>query len=293
MSMRIAVFARPVHNPAFSIEPGAASRIEDLRGYQPIPNPQDELALEIALSLKEMDPSLVKVLVCSVGGEPARKVLQEFLACGADEAVWLDCTGWEPDGWLVARHLREFFRNTLPDLGLFGARDLDTGAGQVGPMFSAIAGIPYFDSVTAVQWDGATHIEASRKQKRLFERIRMNVPACLGIQRGKPLRYPSLWGKLRAARAEIRRVSTDPSSFGPLVERQKFAPSKPRRASTATDYAQTTTIDRIRQAYGFTGKSEKSRSDSLIRDAPEQAARRILTIWKQEKLMDLEEAPRT
>lgn len=291
--MRIAVFVRPIQNPAFPIEPGPASGIEALQGYQPIPNPQDELGLEVALTLKDRDPSSVRVLACSVGGEPSRKVLEEFLACGADEAVWLGCARWEPDGWIVARHLLEFFKNRPPDLGLFGVRDLDTGAGQVGPMFSAIAGIPYFDSITAIRWDGETHVEATRKQKRLSERIRLEVPVCLGILRGRPLRYPSLWGKLRAARSEVRSMPTDSSSFSPLVERQKFAPSKPRRASTATDYAQTATIDRIRQAYGFTGRSERARSDSLIRDTPEQAAQRILTIWKQEKLIDLEEAPRT
>jgi len=291
-ALRIVVFVRPVHNPAFSIEPGPSPTMEGLPGYQPIANPQDELALEFALGLKESSPLPVHLLACSVGGEPSVKVLREFLACGTDEAVWIESARYEPDGWIVARHLAEFFRNEPFDLGLFGARDLDTGAGQVGSMFGAMTGLACLDSVTSVRWDGQARVEVVRRQKRLHERILMDLPACLGIQRGKPLRYPSFRARLRAETTRARRIVTGTPPLEPLVERQKFAPSKPRKASAATDYAQAATIDRIRQAYGLSGTAEKHKGDSLIRGAPEQAARKVLSLWKQEKLIAMEEESR-
>ena len=140
--MRIAVFARPVQNPAIRIESGSTRVLEELVGYEPIPNPMDEFALEVALRLREKASLPVTIMACSVGREPSRKVLTEFLACGADEGVCIEEAGWEPDGAVAAACLSEFCRTSPFDLGLFGARDLDTGAGEVGPMFAALAGNP-------------------------------------------------------------------------------------------------------------------------------------------------------
>jgi len=53
LNMRLVVFARPVQNPAVRIESGAARVLDELVGYDPIPNPMDEMGLEVALRLRE------------------------------------------------------------------------------------------------------------------------------------------------------------------------------------------------------------------------------------------------
>ena len=284
--MRIVVFARPVQNPAIRIESGATRVLEELPGYDPIPNPMDEMGLEVALRLREKTSSPVTVTVCSVGKEPSRKVLTEFLACGADEAVCIEEPGWEPDGAVVAACLGEFYRNSPFDLGLFGARDLDTGAGEVGHMFAALAGIPYIDSVVQVKWSGDRRIDVTRKQKRVREEIRLTLPACVGILRGDPLRYPSFWGKLEADASRIRTVSVGDIPKEARLERKKFARPKPKKGSVANAYAETRSVDQMRQALGIVATGGQQKEDSFLKGEPEEVAERILTVLKNEKVID-------
>ena len=284
--MNVAVFVRPIHNPAFSVEPASVRGVEELPGYQPFPNSMDELALETALTLKERASFSVSLFACSVGGEASRKVLREFLACGAEQGICLEESQWEPDGAMVAGRIFEFFQKEPFDLGLFGARDLDTGAGEVGPMFAALAGIPYIDSVVDVRWSGDRQIEVTRKQKRLRERIRVNLPACMGIQRGTPLRYPSFWGRLEAESSRIRTIPPGDQQGSPRVEREKFSRAKPKKGSTATEYSQSRSVDRIRQAFGVVGKGAKQKDDSLIRGNPDEVAKKIIIILKKDKVLE-------
>jgi electron transfer flavoprotein alpha/beta subunit len=205
-----------------------------------------------------------------------------------EEAVCIEETGWEPDGAVVAACLNSFYREEPFDLGLFGARDLDTGAGEVGPMFSALAGIPYVDSVVGVRWGGERQVEVTRKQKRLREEIRVTLPACLGIQRGTQLRYPSFWGKLVAEKSRIRAAPVGDTNREPRVERQKFTRSKPKKGSVADAYAASSGVDRMRQALGMAGAGTTQKGDSLLRGDPEEVAKRILTVLKEEKAIEVD-----
>ncbi len=285
--MKITVFVRPVHNQGRSIEPSSTSRVEELPGYQPVPNPMDELALETALGLKDRFAETVSISACSVGGSPARRVLQEFIACGAEEALWLEESCWEPDGLIVASRLSEFYHREPFDLGLFGTEDLDTGAGQVGPMFSAMTGVPFINSVVEIKGEEGAHLEVIRRQKRLYERIHLSLPVCLGIQRGTPLRYPSFWGKIKSEQTAPRKVAFESSSLHPRIERNKFTRAKPKKGAAAGNLTKTKSVDMIRQAVGFLGKDNKQEGDSLIRGEPKMVAKKIIGIWKNEKVIEL------
>jgi electron transfer flavoprotein alpha/beta subunit len=289
--MRIAVFARPVQNPAIRIESGSTRVLEELPGYEPIPNPMDELALEVGLRLREKASLPVTITACSVGRGPSRKVLTEFLSCGVDEAVCIEEAGWEPDGAVVAARLSEYYRTSTFDLGLFGARDLDTDAGEVGPMFGALTGIPYIGSVVGVRWSGDRQIDVTRKQKRLREEIRVTLPACLGILRGDPLRYPSFWGKLEADASRIGTVCAGDVPREARLERKKFTRSKPKRGSVASAYAESSSVDRMRQALGIAGAGGGQKEDSFLKGDPEEVAERILKILKEEKVIEANSLP--
>lgn len=286
--MRIVVFARPVQNPAIRVESGSTRVLEQLRGYEPIPNPMDELALEVALRLREKAPLAVVVIACSVGTEPSRRVLTDFLACGADEGICIAETGWEPGGAVVATRLAEFYRDNPFDLGLFGAKDLDTGAGEVGPMFSALSGIPYIDSVVEVKWSGVRQIDVTRKRKRLREEIRVTLPVCLGILRGAPLRYPSFWGKLEADVSRIQTVSSGDAPGEARIERRKFSRPKPKKGSVAEAYAAKSSVDQMRQALGISGAGGQQKGDALLQGDPEEVAEKVLTILKEGKVINID-----
>jgi electron transfer flavoprotein alpha/beta subunit len=284
--MRIAVFVRPVQNPAVPVEPGPTGAVEDLPGYAPIPNPMDELALEAAFRLREAAPFRIPVLACSVGGNASRIVLREFLACGADDAVWIEEPAWEPDGGVVAQRLKDFHRAEPFELALFGMRDLDTGAGQVGPMFAALAGMDYVDSVVRAEWREAGRLVVTRRQKRVREEILVRLPACLGVLRGAPLRYPSFWGKLKADMHRLRNVPSGGVPVVRRVERKKFARSKPRKGSVAAEYAQSRSVDRMRQALGLSVTEGKDKKEPLLTGDAAETAEKILEILAEEKIVN-------
>jgi len=284
--LRIVAFLRPVHNPAFSIEPAQVSKFEELPGYRPMPDPLSEIALEGALGLRDSSPEPATVIACSAGGTPCQAALREALACGADEALWIHCSTGEPDAWIVAAHLSAFFRHSRIGLALFGARDLDTGAGAVGPMFSALAGLPFLDGVTGLKWTGGGRLEATRSRGSIRERIRLTLPACVSIHRGPPLRYPTLEGKIRSERTPLQPCAVDPGPVAPSLERERFSPPKPARASAAADYAKVSSLDRIRQAYGMSGSGQKAAGSQVLRLPPDEASRKILQILKEEGFLD-------
>jgi len=268
------------------VEPSSARKVEDLPGYDPVPNPLDELAMEVALGLRDREPCGVNIRACSVGGKPAQRILKEFLACGADQVFWLQEEDWEPDGSVVAQRLVDHVRSVGADLCLFGTRDVDTGSSQVGPMFSVLSGLPYVDSVVDARWEGTRRVEVTRVKNRIREKVRIDLPACLGILRGNGLRYPSLQGKMRAAEARIEPCRRTGSRPTPCVERLRFTRAKPKKGMGLAAHAEERAVDKMRRAFGFAAGGGKGKGPDLIRGNPLEAARRILEIWEREKIVD-------
>ena len=284
--MDIIVFLRPVHHPALPIIPGTAPTVDSLPGYQAVMNPKDELALEASLTLRDSNPEEVHLTVCSVGGEAAKQVLQECLVFNINEAIHLQESCWEPDGLITAGRMMDFFRSTSFDLVLLGANDTDTGIGQAGPMFSALTGLPYIDSVVDILSLGKTKLEVLRREKRLQERIHVSLPAVMGILRGAPLRYHSFWGKLKARHKVIRSLPSHRSTYHPAVERKKITRSKPKTTAMAGGYGQVNSADRIRQAVGILSSGPPQKGDSLIKGRPEDTALKAVNLLKKEKLLE-------
>jgi hypothetical protein len=251
-----------------------------------MPNPWDEISLEVALTLRDRFPDAVSVTACSVGAGPSARVLREFLACGADRAVHIEEADWEPDTAVVARHLAACFQAVPFDLGLFGARDLDTGSAAVGSMFSVLTGVPHLDGVVGVRWAGEGAIEVSRRVQRATERVRVELPACLGILRGPPLRYPTFWGKRFAEEALIP-VRTPGSPGHPLVERLRFSPPKPRKRASMEAYLSASGAGRVRQAFGLAAPESRKKDSSLLTGSPQTLAGKIIETLKQEKLLEI------
>jgi len=280
--MRICVFVKPVHQTAFPLTPARGGTLDSYDRYAPLPNPTDEYALEMALSLREgtCDPGAT-VSLCSAGGPTAcETVLRELLACGADRALWIRGTTADPDGEAVARSLLAAFRDHRFDVALFGVSDSDTDAGEVGPMFSALSGIAFLAPVTGLRPAAPGRLEVTRKEGRLREEFRVQTPICLGVLRGKPLRYPSYWGKRRAARAQILCLQPEPHT--PRIERVKIAGSKPRRTSAEGQDPAATSADKIRQALGLS--AGEAADGNRIEGTPEQVSRRILHVLERENL---------
>jgi len=279
--MRILVCVRPVHNPQLPV--GAAAgrpSLEDIEGYRPVPNPQDEHALEYALRLKDRYGFHVTAL--SVGGKACEAVVREFMACGADQGVVLEEPAWEPDNSIVAGRIVEYCSQALFDLCLFGVRDSERLLGEVGPMVAASVGLHYIAPVVDLEWLPGRGLLVSRKAKGATERLRVGLPACVGILRGPPLRYPSFLGKLQAEQRGVERRGAPPAPSAPRIVRVRFGPPKPKKRSSASLMQDAGTGARIARALGLSTERPEPRAQGclIIEGDPAEAARRLFDLMR-------------
>ena len=62
----------------------------------------------------------------------------------------------------------------------------------------------------------------------------------------------------------------------PRLERKKFARPKPKRGSVANAYAESSSVDQMRQALGIAGAGGQQKEDAFLKGEPEEVAERIL-----------------
>jgi electron transfer flavoprotein beta subunit len=89
------------------------------------------------------------------------------------------------------------------DLVLCGERATDGETGQVGPMVSALAGMPLLTYVSRLTWEGET-VTADRAIEGGTETVSCSLPAvaCVLRELNEP-RLPTLAGKVAAHDADI------------------------------------------------------------------------------------------
>ncbi len=200
--MRIAVCLSYLPDPA-TVEVDPLSGEIDFRRTLHILNPADAVALELALTIRRSEDT---VLALTAGPEDAEVVLRDALAVGADDVL----RTWEYD-WatappavsalMLATALRT---EGLPDLVVCGTRTLAGGSGKVPALIAEFLGWP---AVTDIL-DFNLHAARVRFQRRLDRGARadgeVTLPAVLAVEAsGPPLRYASLPGVMNAKRAPI------------------------------------------------------------------------------------------
>lgn len=177
--------------------------------HENVMNPLDENALEEALKIKGSRDD-VTVVGISMGPPPAKKVLEEAIAMGADSGALLSDRGFSgSDTLATARPLARAIetlrggRLGADDLVLCGERATDGETGQVGPMVSSLLGIPVATYVRSVR-AGDGYVDVERVVEDGFERVRLSLPAVLTVVKdiNQP-GFPTLAGKIAARKVEI------------------------------------------------------------------------------------------
>src|SRR6202030_2749753 len=143
----------------------------------------DNYALEEALRLKEKNGG--EVVVLSMGGEEAARVLRSGLAMGADRAIHLlDPKFKGADEFAAATALAKAIeKDGGADLVLAGVQSDDLGTGMTGTMTAELLGVPHATVVVGVE-PGSD--EKSLKVRRELEGgvdevVEMQLPALLKI----------------------------------------------------------------------------------------------------------------
>jgi len=167
----------------------------------------DNYALEEALRLKEKHGG--EVIVLSMGGEEAARVLRSGLAMGADRAIHLlDEKFKGSDEFATAEAIAKAIeKDGGADLILTGVQSDDLGTGMTGVMLAEFLGGAHATVVIAV--DVNAEAKTARVKRELEgginETVELSIPAVLTIQFGiNQPRYASLKGIMAAKKKELK-----------------------------------------------------------------------------------------
>jgi electron transfer flavoprotein beta subunit len=167
----------------------------------------DNYALEEALRLKEKNGG--EVVVLSMGGEEAARVLRSGLAMGADRAIHLlDPKFKGADEFAAATALAKAIeKDGGADLILTGVQSDDLGTGMTGTMIAELLGVVHATVVVGVEPGGDEKTLKVRRELEggINETVSVMLPALLTIQFGiNQPRYASLKGIMAAKRKDFK-----------------------------------------------------------------------------------------
>jgi electron transfer flavoprotein beta subunit len=182
----------------------AAKKVIPPAGVAPVMNGYDANALEAALRLKEQLGG--KVTVVSLGSGSARDTLKRAIAMGADAAVHINDPALnDAESATTAQALAAAIKKLDHfDLVLSGRQASDTDGGQVHLGIAHYLGLPAVSPVQKIEEATSDSIVAERIVEDGFQRLKVPLPALLGVssEMNEP-RYPPLKGIMAAGRAQI------------------------------------------------------------------------------------------
>jgi electron transfer flavoprotein beta subunit len=174
-------------------------------GVESIINPFDMYAIEEGLRIR--DNLGGKVTVISMGIPSVEEQLRETLALGADDAVLLSDRAFAGSDTLATSYALSMGIKKLGeyDLIICGKQATDGDTAQVGPSMAEKLGIPHTTYVRKIEEIREGYIRCQRMTEDGYEVIEMPLPAVITVVKeiNEP-RLPSIKGKLRAKKAEIK-----------------------------------------------------------------------------------------
>lgn len=179
-------------------------RIVSPFGVPPVMNGYDANALEEALRLREKQGG--RVTAVGLGEDCSRDALRRAIGMGADAAVILTDPDWlHADSAAVGQVLAAAIRKIGNfDLVLCGRQASDTDGGQVLYWIAAALDVPAVSPITKIEAVEDRRLTVHRLIEDGFQRLRVELPALLGISSeiNEP-RLPSARGIMAAGRAMI------------------------------------------------------------------------------------------
>jgi electron transfer flavoprotein beta subunit len=188
-------------------------------------SPHEECGVEEAVRIVEAQGGSSTVL--TLGPDVATDQLRDAMAIGIDNAVLLETDGADWDAYATAAAITEAIRGLEADGGvfdliLFGNEAADTGDFQVGIRVATALGRPVVSGIKGITAaDG--RVEARREAADGWEVFDLAMPAVLGVKEGLNLpRYPSVPGRLRARKKEVRTLTPARRPGGPTKDRLRL-----------------------------------------------------------------------
>lgn len=226
--MKIIVCLKEVVDATLSLGFSLESKVVFREGLPLRLNPNDAEALAAALGLRLPDTgSPAEVTLISIGPERVEGYLRQGLSLGADKAVRIWGEGFGGlSPYQKAGLLSRAVSLLGADLVLTGARSLDTGNGQVGPLMAAWLDLPCTTEVIGVEFtEGrkAVHLirDIGRGQR---EKIQSPLPAVITIKGEGKLPYATLDDLVESRYQEVSLLS--PADLGISAVELKNDPTR-------------------------------------------------------------------
>ncbi len=194
-----------------------------------IVNPFDMYAVEEGVRLKEKFGG--KVTVLTMGPPQAEEALRETISLGADEAILISDRAFAgSDTWATSYTLSGAIRKIGDyDVIICGKQAIDGDTAQVGPGISAHLDIPQVTYVKKIEDLNADnkYMRAERMTEEGYEIIESPLPCLITVVKeiNEP-RLPSLKGKMRAKKAEIKKWSAKDLNLDPGLIGLNGSPTK-------------------------------------------------------------------
>lgn len=208
-------------------------------GVQSIINPFDMYAIEEGIRLKEKFGGLLTVI--TMGPPQAEEALREAVSLGADDVILISDRAFAgSDTWATSYTLSRAIQKIGGfNLIICGKQAIDGDTAQVGPGISAHLDIPqvtYVKKIEEVVLPGAEsvgHIRVERMTEEGYEIIESPMPCLLTVVKeiNEP-RLPSLKGKMRAKKIEIKKLTAKDLDADPDCLGLKGSPTKVVRIFT-------------------------------------------------------------
>lgn len=230
--MRILVCVKRVPAPGARINLTEDRRAIDARHLSFTTSPHEECAVEEGIRLKELHGGTVTVL--TLGPQAAEEQLRYAVSVGADDPQLIATEEDDLDPQATAAALTARIAELEADgpfeLILFGNESADSGGYQVGIRVAHALDRPVISGIKGLHVEEQM-VVARREIDGGFEIYRLPLPAVVAVKEGINLpRYPTLPGRLKARKAEVRTVS---ASVGPGGLRME-ALATPVEQQTAT-----------------------------------------------------------
>lgn len=209
--MNIAVCIKPVPDTSIiTLDPHTGLINDDDLVY--IVNPYDMVALEEAVRIKERDGNS-RINLISMAPPPAKRLLRQCLAMGADEIMLIWDKSFEnSDSYATGVILAKAIGSGQYDLVLCGQKAIDTEAGQVGSVIAERLDIPLASRVVKIDISpGAKKADVESKlEKGNRARIEVFLPALFTVELdlNEP-RYASLPSLMAGLRKDIMEYSRE------------------------------------------------------------------------------------
>ncbi len=233
--MRIVVCIKQVPNTTdVKINPETNTLIRE--GVESIINPFDMYAIEEALRIKEKLNA--EVIVLTMGPPQAEEALREAISLGVDEGILLTDRSFAGSDTLatsytLARGIRSIGE---VDFIISGKQAIDGDTAQVGPGIAEMLGISCITYVGKIEEINEKYVKAYRTMEDGYNVIEAPLPCLITVLKeiNEP-RLPSLRGKMRARKEEIKKltasdIACELDNIGqmgsPTVVEKIFAPPK-------------------------------------------------------------------